>query len=136
MSITFAKLSFGTGVPGTIVAGNELDQITIAANQKMRRHGELVNRCVKRVGICVEPIDEQLDDARTTEFARWQADVVNDDEIHHGALRPCIEVGRRDARSADEPAVAADDQPIFPRRLSLHVVRLAPGYSMPSRSSR
>src|SRR5712692_697571 len=38
------------GVPGTLGAGNELDQLAIAPDKEMRRHVELAQGLVVRVG--------------------------------------------------------------------------------------
>ena len=82
------------GVPGALGAGNELDQLAIAPDQEMRRHVEVAQGPVVRVGGGIEGVGEQPDDGITAELARRQADVVHDQQRDRRVLRTLVEIGR------------------------------------------
>lgn len=66
-----------TGMPGALVAGYELNQGAVAADEKMRRHLQTLQRMIIRVRSRIDSIGEQFDHAVAAEFVGRQTDVVD-----------------------------------------------------------
>jgi len=80
-------------VPCALVAGDELHEFAVAADQEMRRDAKLRNRCEGRMRIRIERVGEEPCDRLSAEFARRQRDSVHDDEIDRHSRRPRITIG-------------------------------------------
>lgn len=94
----------GTGVPGARVQGDELHQLAIAPNKKMRRHRQTANLLEVGVGVPVELVGKQLFDLWAAVLTRWQADGVDDDQVDQGAVRSWAKVGRGADPGTGQPA--------------------------------
>src|SRR3972149_6538227 len=92
------------GVPRALFARHELDQLTIAPDQEVRRHLAPRNPAVIRMRAWIEAIGEQLDDSRPAEFSRRQADVVDHQQLDHAAFGTLVAVGRRNTTDSSDPA--------------------------------
>src|ERR1019366_8136402 len=93
------------GMPGPLVARDELEQRTVATHEGMRRDPEGANRLEIWVRAPVEPIGEEPLDRVAAVFARGQADRMDDDEVDHRSGRPRSEVWRRDPHGLAQPTV-------------------------------
>lgn len=65
-------------MPGPVVAGDELDDRAIAANEEVGGHAQGVDVPVAGVLVRIEGIREQPKDGVPTELARRQADGMDD----------------------------------------------------------
>ncbi len=81
------------GVPGAVVASDELNQLATTTHQKVRRHLQRGDVTVGWMSRGIETVAEQLLDRIATESSRRQADVVDDDEVDGGTGRAGIMVG-------------------------------------------
>lgn len=82
-----------TGVPGALVATDELDQLAASAHQKVRRHLQRGEVTIGWMSRGIETIAEQLLDRVAAESPRRQADVVDHDQVDRDAGRAGIVVG-------------------------------------------
>ncbi len=82
-------------MPGTFAERHELDELTVTANQQMRRHLEPANLAEERVRIPVQAVREQGLDLRAAEFAGRQADAVHDEQRELCPVRPVVMVRAR-----------------------------------------
>lgn len=64
-------------MPRALKTRHELDQLTIAANEKMRRDFEILNGLIIRMIGRIEGIGEQRFDAAPTEFTGRQRNIVD-----------------------------------------------------------
>ena len=85
-----------TGMPGALLKGYVLHDLTIAADQRVGGNREPANlsKVVVRVG--AELIAEQLVDPRAAELTGRQADGVNYQQVDVGICRARITIGRRE----------------------------------------
>ena len=95
-------------MPSTLPTGDELDQLAIATNEKMRRDAQMADLREVGMGGGVELIGEQVHDTLTTELCRWQADGMDNNQRNGLAQRTFITIGRFDMPHARKPAVRPD----------------------------
>lgn len=81
-----------SGVPGTQVAADELDDPAIAAQVKMG--GYLQRRNFRKIGVDrrIESIAKKILDPVTAKFAGRQADAVDDEQRNFGVGRSLAEI--------------------------------------------
>src|ERR1035438_9201382 len=94
------------GMPGSVVAGDELQQGPAAAQQKVGGHAQAANRPEIGMGGPVEPVGEEPLDRVAAVLTGWQADRVNDDEVDPRRRRPRVEIRRLERHRLAQPAVA------------------------------
>lgn len=116
-------------MPSTLPAGDKLDQLAIATNEKMRRDAQMADLREVRMGGGVEPIGKQVHDTLTTELCRWQTDGMENDQRNGLTRRTFITMGRFDMPHAFKPAVRPDFRSCRPAQQGAHS-------SIPSRSIR
>ncbi|OQV65345.1 hypothetical protein AK51_21935 [Serratia nematodiphila DZ0503SBS1] len=92
-------------MPGALVEGHILHDLSAAANQAMRRHSQLMDIGEIRVLRRVERAGEQLVDIGAAELAGRQADVVDDQQRGVLVIRAPIAVRREHSRRPDNPAI-------------------------------
>lgn len=95
-------------VPRARITTDKLNEFAVTADQEMRGHPQHAERFKIGMPRRIETIGEKILDVRTAEFARRQADCMDDDKINDGAVRPGIEVRRGDATSRVDPSVVAN----------------------------
>jgi hypothetical protein len=61
-------------VPRALQTGNELNALTLAADEKMRRHTQATQLIEIRVRRHIELVQKELLDLRTTVNTGWKAD--------------------------------------------------------------
>ena len=76
----------------------------------MRRDLDVRHRPVVRIGGRIEPIGEQLDDARSAELPRRERNSMNDQQDHRRAFGAIVAVGRRYLRRRAHDAGAVDKE--------------------------
>ncbi len=90
-------------MPGALAEWHELQHFTITADQQVCRYLETLQTAEVRVRAPVETIAEEILDLRPAEFARRQADAMNDDKFGLGARRTRIPVrAEAQARSFEQ----------------------------------
>lgn len=90
-----AALPFGAaGMPGPVVARDELNHLAGAANEKVRRHLQPPDGLEVGVSVPVQRVGEQLLHLRPAVLAGRQADGVHHDQAHLGLRGAGAEVGR------------------------------------------
>ena len=94
-------------MPGPIIRRNKLDDLAIAADQEVRRYAQVAQLVEIRVRIAIESVGEKISDVGSAEFAGWQADIMDDEQIDDGAIGARIKVGRGNARRFGTPSVLA-----------------------------
>src|SRR5690606_33414832 len=67
------------GMPGAVVAGDELGQVAAPTDQEMRGHAQAVETAEARISAGVEPVAEEVLDAGRRETTWRQADEMDDD---------------------------------------------------------
>ncbi|OMP12832.1 hypothetical protein COLO4_02707 [Corchorus olitorius] len=105
-ALTFAKAR-DPGMPGTVEAGNELGDPTVALDQKVSRHAQILDGLEKGMFGGVEAVLEEGLDLAGRELPGWQADIVDHQQGDGLAIGAGIEVGRRAMGNASEPACSA-----------------------------
>ncbi len=92
ITIVTALLAGSTRMPGPIIEGDELDQVSIALDQAMRRNLEALD--LGKIGMPgrIELVGEQLLDETTTIFSGRQADAVNHDQVDACVIRARFEI--------------------------------------------
>ena len=98
-------------MPRAIVAANELHELAIATDQKVRRHAQFGDRREIRMCMRVEAVRKQLYDALAAEFAGRQRDSVHDDKVDRQPGRPRIAIGRADSPCGCRIAGSIDREP-------------------------
>ena len=83
-------------MPSAPAARHELVERSVTADQEVSGDFRARDRRIKRVRGGVEPVGEQLHDARPAEFPRRQADVMDDEKIYRAARGALVAIGRRD----------------------------------------
>jgi hypothetical protein len=96
------------GMPRALLAGHELQQFAIAADQEVRRHAQLLELLKTLVLRRIEGVGEQAFDRVTAELARWQRNAVNHQQVNRATRRTLIAVRRDDAPGAAQPAEGVD----------------------------
>lgn len=91
-------------MPGALGAGDELNQLAVAADEEVAGDFEIFDGFVVGMFARVEPVGEEIDHARPAELIRRQADVVDDDQLDRAALRARVEIGRGDVARALQQA--------------------------------
>lgn len=92
----FATLETGfPGMPGAAIEGNILHHFAVAADQYMRRYLQFGDFLKIRMSGGIKGIAKQGIDPRSAEFARWQADTVDYQQLDGTFSRPLVAVGRR-----------------------------------------
>ena len=108
-------------MPSAFEAGNELNQLTVAANKEMRRDSKIFNGLIIGMIGRIKTVIEERDYSRSAKFTRRQRNVMYHQKIDAGAFRPFIEIRRTNQpRPADEPTG------INRKRTSLNFPHLAP----------
>jgi len=69
------------GVPRTLGARDELDQLAVATDEEMSGNLRAGNGREVRMGRGIEPVGEEIDNTVPAELTRRQADVMNDEEV-------------------------------------------------------
>jgi len=91
-------------MPGASLAGYKLQQATIAPDKKMRGDPELMDFSVIGVGLWIELVGEQLDNAIAAILLWWQADIVYDYQRNLAIRRAIVLVGRFNKNRARDDA--------------------------------
>src|SRR5690606_38869814 len=91
------------GMPGAVVAGDELHQLSPPPDQQVRGHAHALEVGEGRMRPQVEPVAEERLDAAQAEAPGRQADEMDDDGVDRYG-RPAVVVRRRAATGAGEPA--------------------------------
>jgi hypothetical protein len=78
-----STLIFGvTGMPGSLVEGDELDRLTRAIDQQMRRDLQMRDFLEIRMSARIELIAEKLLNVGSAKTTGRQADAMNDQEVN------------------------------------------------------
>lgn len=94
--IVTADLALPAGfssVPGSLFAGNKLDDFAIAADEEMGGNLEIVESLVIGVRFRIEFVGEQLYHAITAKLIRWQADIVDHQQIYGASNWTIVAIG-------------------------------------------
>lgn len=83
-------------MPCAVEATDELDQLTVAPDEEVRRDPKVRNRREVRVAAWLEAIGEEVDDAVAAELPGGQRDAVYDDQADGCAAGSCVTVGGAD----------------------------------------
>ncbi len=83
------------GMPRAMIEGDELDDFTVAPDQRVRGDAHVLD--LAKVGMpgSVEPIGEKIDNAGPAELPRRQADAVHHQQIDGRTGWAGVAVGRR-----------------------------------------
>ncbi len=82
-------------VPGAQGTGDELDDFSIATNEKMTGDFHVLQSLIIRVCLGIELIGEKFDNACATKFFRRQADGMDHQQADVILIRSFIAIGRR-----------------------------------------
>lgn len=105
--IIAARLPFPAGntrMPGALLTGDELNQLTIAPDEKMRGDTQVADPGKIGMRCGVQRIGEQADDIVAAELGRRQTDRMNNDQRRRFAGWPIVEIRRIDTPGDIEPA--------------------------------
>jgi hypothetical protein len=91
-------------VPGTVMGGDELQQLAVASNQKVCGNPKPSELRKVRVSVAIEPIREKILDVVPTKLAGRQADVMHHQQANLGAFRARIEIAALSAPRLAAPA--------------------------------
>lgn len=89
-----------SGMPCPMSARNELDQFTITANQKMRRHANSGNRLKIGVRARIKLVCEQTDDTVSSKPRGRKTDRMDDDQRNRRIRRAIVKIRRNDTPRA------------------------------------
>lgn len=102
---TFAPAPFRhSSVPSAAICRYELNQLTVTADEKMRRHPQMIDTRIVRVRRRVEPVREKLDHAGSSKLIWRQADSVYHNQADALAFWAGVEIGRIDPLYPPQPA--------------------------------
>lgn len=79
-------------MPCAPVQRDKLQNFPFAFDQEMRRDPDALDFAKIRMSVRVEPVEEKILNPRAAELFRWQADIVNYQQVHRGSFRPIITV--------------------------------------------
>ena len=82
-------------MPGACVEWNVLNDLSVAPDERVRRHALLENPAKEGMRIRIEIPGKELIDPRAAELPGRQADAVHNDEFRKGAFRARVEVWRQ-----------------------------------------
>jgi hypothetical protein len=97
-----------TRVPCTVMGGDELQQLAVASNQKVRGNPQPSELRKIRVSVAIEPIREKILDVLPTKLAGRQADVMHHQQANLGAFRAPIKIAALSAPRLAAPASVVD----------------------------
>ena len=80
-------------MPGTLVAGNKLQQAAVAPDKEVRRHGKLVDFAEVGMVVRVQAVLEQGLNIITAELLRRQADVMDHQQGNVIGVGTEVEIG-------------------------------------------
>ena len=86
-----------SGVPGALLATNELDQCPVAGNQKVGRNTGAADPCEIGMGIRVEGVGKQADNIVAAKLCGWQTDGMHHEQRDDCSDRAIVMVWRVDA---------------------------------------
>ena len=112
-AMSIAPLRF-TCMPGARPAGHELDQLAIAADQKVRRNTPVGNFTKIGVSLRIKTIGKQLGDRISTKASGRQADVVDYQQFDGAFSRASVAIRRSDLPGTTQDTGAVDS-PATPR---------------------
>ena len=92
-------------MPGTRVKGYELRERAVTRDEQMCGHLEAMQLIEPGMLAAIEGVAEELLDVAATELPGWQADVVDDEEVHRASVGARIDVGRRTSPGGIQPPV-------------------------------
>ena len=92
-------------MPGALPEIDKLDQLPAALDQQMRRDFRAAYLREKRVLVPIQAIGEQALNAVAAKLARWQGDIVDDQQIGGAGRWPGTEVGGTHPPGLLEPAL-------------------------------
>ena len=82
-----------SSVPGTLFARNKLDDLAIAADEEMSGNLEIMESIVIGVRFRIELVGEQLYHAITAKLIRWQADIMDHQQIYGASNGTIVAIG-------------------------------------------
>src|SRR5512134_712335 len=97
-------------VPRAAAARHELEKLAVATDEKVRGYLSARDRCVVRMRGGIEPVGEELGDARPAELPRRQADVMDNEEAHRASARSRVAVRRGDEGNACRQPLIVDNE--------------------------
>lgn len=83
------------GMPGPLLARDELDRLPIPADEKMSGNFEAAESLIKRMSFGIEPVGKKFGHPIAAELLRWQADVVDHQQAYLTPGGAFIAIGRR-----------------------------------------
>src|SRR5450830_1698582 len=104
VAVVPASVMRASGMPGPLIAIDELPQFAIASDVEVRRHFQAADLTEVGVGIPVQLVGEQSLDFVTAILTRRQADRVQHDQVDAGVLGTRAEVGRGQSPGGRVPA--------------------------------
>ena len=87
-------------MPGPVIGADQLDALAAPPHQEVGRYPQCCQLAKFSVRMFIQLIGKQTKNSVAAEAARRQADVVHDQQIDLGALRTCVEIGRRQTTCA------------------------------------